>query len=86
MVSFFVVKVNVYAGKTLDDKPCSSTLVRASREAESVSAGHVQSTKGKGYLSSRGNWNKKVNVLTPYFTYFLKSGILMPYIQEKPKP
>lgn len=84
MISFFVVKVNVYAGKTLDDKPCRSTLGRASREAESVSDGHVQSTKSKGYLSSRGNWNKKVNVFHVHFTFFLKSSILTPYIQRKP--
>lgn len=27
--------MSVYAEKTFDDKPCKSTLVRASREAES---------------------------------------------------
>ena len=38
----------------------SSTLVRASREAESVSDGHGQSTESKGFLLSKGNWNKKL--------------------------
>lgn len=32
----------LYAEKTFDNKPCKSTLGRASREAESLSAGHVQ--------------------------------------------
>lgn len=33
-------------------------LGRASREAESPSGGHVQSTASKGFLLSKGNWNK----------------------------
>ena len=32
----------LYVEKTFDNKPCKSTLGRASREAESLSAGHVQ--------------------------------------------
>ena len=51
-------KVSVYAEKTFDDKPCKSTLGRASREAESPSGRHGQSTASKGFLSSKGNWNK----------------------------
>jgi len=34
-------------------------LGRASREAESLLGGHGQSTSGRGYLMSKGNWNKK---------------------------
>lgn len=33
-------------------------LGRASREAESPSGGHGQSTSSKGFLLSKGNWNK----------------------------
>ena len=33
-------------------------LGRASREAESFSGGHGQSTSSRGYLMSKGNWNK----------------------------
>lgn len=33
-------------------------LGRASREAESPSGGHGQSTSSRGYLMSKGNWNK----------------------------
>lgn len=33
-------------------------LGRASREAESLSVGHGQSTTSRGYLMSKGNWNK----------------------------
>lgn len=33
-------------------------LGRASREAESLSVGHGQSTPSRGYLMSKGNWNK----------------------------
>ena len=50
--------MSVYAEKTFDDKPCKSTLGRASREAESPSGRHGQSTASKGFLSSKGNWNK----------------------------
>lgn len=50
--------MSVYAEKTFDDKPCESTLGRASREAESPSGRHGQSTASKGFLSSKGNWNK----------------------------
>ena len=41
-----------YAEKTFDDKPCKSTLGRASREAESPSGGHGQRTESDGYLLS----------------------------------
>ena len=50
--------MSVYAEKTFDDKPCKSTLGRASREAEGPSGRHGQSTASKGFLSSKGNWNK----------------------------
>ena len=50
--------MSVYAEKTFDDKPCKSTLGCASREAESPSGRHGQSTASKGFLSSKGNWNK----------------------------
>lgn len=50
--------MSVYAEKTFDEKPCKSTLGRASREAESPSGRHGQSTASKGFLSSKGNWNK----------------------------
>lgn len=44
--------------KSIDSKRSRSTLGRASREAESPSGRHGQSTASKGFLSSKGNWNK----------------------------
>lgn len=80
MIIYRSEKVSVYAEKTFDDKPCKSTLVCASREAESPSGRHGQSTASKGFLSSKGNWNK-LSERVFFFTHILKSSILNSYIQ-----
>lgn len=48
-------------------------LGRASREAESLSVGHGQSTTSRGYLMSKGNWNKLSERKCINCIYFLKS-------------
>lgn len=45
-------------------------LGRASREAESLSGGHGQSTTSRGYLMSKGNWNKSSERKKNTLSYF----------------
>lgn len=61
---------------------------RASREAESPSGGHGQSTSSKGFLLSKGNWNKsneRKNTLSHFDTnvrklYFWGKKVSVPTV------
>lgn len=61
---------------------------RASREAESPSGGHGQSTSSKGFLLSKGNWNKsneRKNTLSHFDTnvrklYFWAKKVSVPTV------
>ena len=63
-------------------------LGRASREAESLSGGHGQSTSSRGYLMSKGNWNKsseRKNTLSHFDTnvrklYFWGKKVSVPTV------
>lgn len=52
------VRVSFMPRKLLTISLARVRLGRASREAESPSGGHGQSTSSKGFLLSKGNWNK----------------------------
>lgn len=52
------VRVSFMPRKLLTLSLARVRLGRASREAESPSGGHGQSTSSKGFLVSKGNWNK----------------------------
>lgn len=52
------VRVSFMPRKLLTISLARVRLGRASREAESFSGGHGQSTSSKGFLLSKGNWNK----------------------------
>lgn len=52
------VRVSFMPRKLLTSSSARVRLGRASREAESLSGGHGQSTPSRGYLMSKGNWNK----------------------------
>ena len=52
------VRVSFMPRKLFTSSSARVRLGRASREAESLSVGHGQSTPSRGYLMSKGNWNK----------------------------
>ena len=53
-----IARVSFMPRKLLTISLARVRLGRASREAESPSGGHGQSTSSKGFLLSKGNWNK----------------------------
>lgn len=82
------VRVSFMPRKLLTISLARVRLGRASREAESPSGGHGQSTSSKGFLLSKGNWNKsseRKNTLSYFDTnvrklYFWAKKVSVPTV------
>lgn len=82
------VRVSFMPRKLLTISLARVRLGRASREAESLSVGHGQSTSSKGFLLSKGNWNKsneRKNTLSYFNTnvrklYFWAKKVSVPTV------
>lgn len=82
------VRVSFMPRKLLTISLARVRLGRASREAESPSGGHGQSTSSKGFLLSKGNWNKsneRKNTLSHFNTnvrklYFWGKKVSVPTV------
>ena len=82
------VRVSFMPRKLLTISLARVRLGRASREAESPSGGHGQSTSSKGFLLSKGNWNKsneRKNTLSHFDTnvrklYFWGKKVSVPTV------
>ena len=82
------VRVSFMPRKLLTISLARVRLGRASREAESPSGGHGQSTSSKGFLLSKGNWNKsneRKNTLSLFDTnvrklYFWAKKVSVPTV------
>lgn len=82
------VRVSFMPRKLLTISLARVRLGRASREAESFSGGHGQSTSSKGFLLSKGNWNKsneRKNTLSLFDTnvrklYFWAKKVSVPTV------
>ena len=82
------VRVSFMPRKLLTISLARVRLGRASREAESPSGGHGQSTSSKGFLLSKGNWNKsneRKNTLSYFNTnvrklYFWAKKVSVPTV------
>lgn len=82
------VRVSFMPRKLLTLSLARVRLGRASREAESPSGGHGQSTSSKGFLVSKGNWNKsneRKNTLSYFDTnvrklYFWAKKVSVPTV------
>lgn len=82
------VRVSFMPRKLLTISLARVRLGRASREAESPSGGHGQSTSSKGFLLSKGNWNKsneRKNTLSLFNTnvrklYFWAKKVSVPTV------
>lgn len=82
------VRVSFMPRKLLTISLARVRLGRASREAESPSGGHGQSTSSKGFLLSKGNWNKsneRKNTLSHFDTnvrklYFWGEKVSVPTV------